>query len=124
MRIDDYLEEHGLNANVLAIAAGLPYSTVYKILRGTHQPRLPTMQAISRATNGKVSTIEDFSMANRKKTKAEVNYTSSASMRMLSEESRHLRERCDGCRYFLKPSGCTLVEGSIAPGGWCKLFER
>ncbi len=115
MRIDDYLEEHGLNANILAIAAGLPYSTVYKILRGTHQPRLPTMQAISRATNGKVSTIEDFSMANRKKTKAEVNYTSSASMR---------NERCDGCRYFLKPSGCTLVEGSIAPGGWCKLFER
>ena len=67
MRIDDYLEEHGLNANVLAIAAGLPYSTVYKILRGVHQPRLPTMQAIERATGGKVSRIEDFAVEKKPK---------------------------------------------------------
>ena len=25
---------------------------------------------------------------------------------------------------FIKPRGCTAVEGDIAPGGWCKLFER
>ncbi len=114
MRIDDYLEEHGLNANVLAHAAGLPYSTVYKILRGVHRPRLPTMQAISEATGGKVSSIEDFSMALAKRTKAAVNYTPRAAQ----------HQRCDDCRHFRKPSGCTLVEGHIAAAGWCKLFER
>ncbi len=114
MRIDEYLEEHGLNANVLALAAGLPYSTVYKILRGVHRPRLPTMQAISEATGGKVSSIEDFSMALQKKSKAQVNYTPSASQ----------HQRCDDCRHYRKPARCTLVEGFISAGGWCKLFER
>ena len=114
MTLSEYLSEYGVNPYHLSIAAGVPHSTIYRILAGVHRPRMTTMQAISEATGGRVSRIEDFVMA-QKQSKAAVNYTPRAAMR---------NQRCDACRHFIKPSGCTLVEGSIAPGGWCKLFER
>jgi len=27
--------------------------------------------------------------------------------------------KCAGCRFFRKPSGCTIVHGTISPNGWC-----
>ncbi len=114
MTLVDYLAEYKINTYRLSLAAGIPHSTVYRLLSGRHRPRMTTMQAISEATGGKVSRIEDFIMTLQKKSKAQVNYTPRASQ----------HQRCDDCRHFRKPSGCTLVEGSIAPAGWCKLFER
>lgn len=32
--------------------------------------------------------------------------------------------RCSLCTMFRAPNRCTAVDGAIAPGGWCKLFER
>ncbi len=28
-------------------------------------------------------------------------------------------QKCAGCRFFKKPSGCTIVTGKISPNGWC-----
>lgn len=33
-------------------------------------------------------------------------------------------EHCSNCTMFVKPRGCTLVEGDIAPGAWCEHYER
>jgi len=33
-------------------------------------------------------------------------------------------ERCDGCKMYVHPNGCTAVVGKIAPDGWCKYWER
>jgi hypothetical protein len=27
--------------------------------------------------------------------------------------------KCVGCRFFVKPNGCTIVHGKISPNGWC-----
>ena len=32
--------------------------------------------------------------------------------------------RCDGCEHFQPPNACENVMGEIAPGGWCKLWEK
>lgn len=32
--------------------------------------------------------------------------------------------RCDGCAHFRAPDACQLVRGEIAPGGWCRLWEK
>lgn len=32
-------------------------------------------------------------------------------------------EHCVGCSMFRAPDKCTLVEGTISPGGWCKHYE-
>jgi len=113
MKLADYLASTGTRPYHLALAAGLPASSMHRILTGQRTPSFKAMQAISKATGGKVSKIEDFIMA--KRTKASVNYTDKASMQ---------NSRCDACRHFTKPRGCKLVEGDISPGGWCKLFER
>ena len=31
-------------------------------------------------------------------------------------------QRCDGCMLFQSPGGCKMVDGSISPEGWCKLY--
>jgi hypothetical protein len=31
-------------------------------------------------------------------------------------------QQCDGCVQFQAPSSCKLVDGNIAPTGWCQLF--
>lgn len=32
-------------------------------------------------------------------------------------------QRCDNCANFQPPSGCKLVDGTIAPSGWCILYR-
>jgi hypothetical protein len=31
--------------------------------------------------------------------------------------------RCAGCRHFLAPNACAIVEGQISPDGWCRFHE-
>ncbi len=33
-------------------------------------------------------------------------------------------QRCDNCTQFEAPSSCKVVEGSIAPAGWCKVYVK
>jgi hypothetical protein len=32
-------------------------------------------------------------------------------------------QRCAFCAHFQPPAGCQLVQGTIVPNGWCKLFR-
>ena len=31
--------------------------------------------------------------------------------------------QCDGCAFFIAPDGCKMVDGKIAPAGWCALWS-
>ena len=31
---------------------------------------------------------------------------------------------CDDCANFVSPGGCKLVDGSISPKGWCRLWVK
>jgi hypothetical protein len=33
-------------------------------------------------------------------------------------------KQCDGCAQFVAPNSCKLVDGDIAPTGWCLLFVK
>jgi len=33
-------------------------------------------------------------------------------------------QRCDNCMYFVAPSSCKVVEGTIEPTGWCQLYAK
>jgi hypothetical protein len=33
-------------------------------------------------------------------------------------------QQCDGCNLFKAPSSCTIVDGTISPTGWCRLFSK
>src|SRR4051794_33951163 len=33
------------------------------------------------------------------------------------------RQRCGGCKHFLKPNRCEIVDDGISPQGWCRYFE-
>jgi hypothetical protein len=50
-----------------------------------------------------------------KQSKESVNYT---------DDARDRDEQCKYCEYFRPPMACQKVEGHIARGGWCKLFEE
>lgn len=41
-----------------------------------------------------------------------------------SPVSDNPKTKCSGCAHFQKPNGCSKVEGSIAPGGWCKYWSK
>jgi hypothetical protein len=32
-------------------------------------------------------------------------------------------QRCALCAHFLPPASCQIVQGTIVPNGWCKLFH-
>ena len=32
--------------------------------------------------------------------------------------------RCDNCLQFLPPSSCKIVDGTINPAGWCKVYVK
>ncbi len=32
--------------------------------------------------------------------------------------------QCDGCAQFVAPNSCKLVDGEIAPSGWCALWVK
>lgn len=33
-------------------------------------------------------------------------------------------QRCDNCALWQGPSSCKLVDGNIAPAGWCTLYKK
>ncbi len=33
-------------------------------------------------------------------------------------------QKCSGCRFFKKPSGCSIVTGKISPNGWCIAWAK
>jgi len=32
--------------------------------------------------------------------------------------------QCDGCLLFQAPNACQVVDGTISPSGWCKLWAK
>lgn len=61
MRLADYIRLTGLTASAIAERAGLPPSTITRLLNGeVVNPSLSTMAAIAAATDLAVSTLEDF----------------------------------------------------------------
>ena len=32
--------------------------------------------------------------------------------------------QCDGCNFFVAPNSCKMVDGDIAPTGWCLLWVK
>jgi hypothetical protein len=32
--------------------------------------------------------------------------------------------QCDGCNFFIAPNSCKMVDGEIAPTGWCALWVK
>ena len=32
--------------------------------------------------------------------------------------------QCDGCTLFQAPAACQIVDGTISPAGWCKLWAK
>lgn len=32
--------------------------------------------------------------------------------------------QCDGCSLFQAPNSCQVVDGTISPTGWCKLWVK
>jgi len=33
-------------------------------------------------------------------------------------------QKCLDCSFFVSPSSCKLVDGSISPAGWCKFWAK
>ncbi|MBJ7534135.1 high potential iron sulfur protein [Rhodomicrobium vannielii ATCC 17100] len=33
-------------------------------------------------------------------------------------------KQCSACQHFQAPSSCRVVEGSISPNGYCKIFSK
>jgi hypothetical protein len=33
-------------------------------------------------------------------------------------------KQCDGCNFFIAPNACKMVDGDIAPTGWCALWVK
>ena len=33
-------------------------------------------------------------------------------------------KQCDGCNFFVAPNSCKMVDGEIAPAGWCALWTK
>lgn len=33
-------------------------------------------------------------------------------------------QSCSGCGHFMAPASCALVDGTVSPQGWCKLFVQ
>lgn len=36
----------------------------------------------------------------------------------------HEGQACDTCLQFVPPSSCKVVEGTISPAGWCKVYVK
>jgi hypothetical protein len=33
-------------------------------------------------------------------------------------------DQCSTCGFFAAPAGCSVVEGTISPTGWCQLYDK
>jgi hypothetical protein len=40
------------------------------------------------------------------------------------QDSPQNDQACADCTHFTAPSACNLVDGTISPKGWCKLFAK
>ena len=40
------------------------------------------------------------------------------------QETPRGQQRCDNCRQFEPPSSCKVVDGTIVPSGWCKVYVK
>ena len=40
------------------------------------------------------------------------------------QDTPHDGQRCDNCLQFQPPDACKVVEGTIAPAGWCKVYVK
>ncbi|HVA13273.1 MAG TPA: high-potential iron-sulfur protein [Stellaceae bacterium] len=40
------------------------------------------------------------------------------------QETPHGAQQCDNCAQFQPPSSCKVVEGTISPTGWCKVYVK
>jgi hypothetical protein len=40
------------------------------------------------------------------------------------QDTPHGAQRCDNCRQFEPPASCKTVQGTVAPGGWCKVYVK
>jgi hypothetical protein len=32
--------------------------------------------------------------------------------------------QCDGCNFFMAPNACKMIDGEIAPTGWCAIWVK
>ncbi len=48
----------------------------------------------------------------------------------MSQKLSHYRDDpkngkdCQGCKFFVHPHSCTVVDGYISPKGWCMLWQK
>jgi len=40
------------------------------------------------------------------------------------QDTPHNAQECDNCAQFLEPSSCKVVEGTVSPKGWCKVYVK
>lgn len=40
------------------------------------------------------------------------------------QETPHGAQECDNCAQFEAPSSCKVVDGTISPKGWCKVYVK
>jgi hypothetical protein len=38
------------------------------------------------------------------------------------QDTPHGTQECDNCSQFEPPSSCKIVDGTISPKGWCKVY--
>lgn len=55
MKLTTYLRKHDLTASDFAARLGKPPSTITRILRGEHEPRMDLLRAIHAETKGRVA---------------------------------------------------------------------
>jgi hypothetical protein len=39
------------------------------------------------------------------------------------QDSPNGNQRCATCAQFQRPNTCQIVEGSVSPNGWCKIWQ-
>ncbi|HWI29742.1 MAG TPA: hypothetical protein VN668_22390 [Stellaceae bacterium] len=40
------------------------------------------------------------------------------------QDQPHGAQQCDNCLQFQAPSACKVVDGTISPTGWCKVYVK
>jgi hypothetical protein len=40
------------------------------------------------------------------------------------QDTPHGTQECDNCAQFVAPSSCKVVEGTVSPKGWCKVYVK
>ncbi len=40
------------------------------------------------------------------------------------QDTPHGAQQCDNCSQFQPPSSCKVVDGTISPTGWCKVYVK